>query len=172
MHPLERFADPRTAFLVFACWVCVFVAVLARLGAFSERFLHFGPSSDPRLQADFLGSKVDTWPKACTLYALGFATVCFSSYYKNVVGNWLQNSVRDHKQPFLHEPRRWAYAMATLDPVLGWVNGSLGLFVMMTLQLQFVVPQMLGEVLVTLIAATSFLSQKRAFGVEGRLLPL
>ena len=64
----------------------------------------------------------------------------------------------------MRESRKWAYTMAYVDPILGWMNGTLGFMVIMTLQLQFIIPQMLGEILVTFLTSSHFLSKKKGFG--------
>ena len=58
--------------------------ILRKEGIFSKRFLHFGPSADPETQTEFLGSPVDSWEKVITLYALGFFSVLFSTYYHDI----------------------------------------------------------------------------------------
>jgi len=162
------FGNPQIAFSVFSLWVIVFVVILEFMGAFSDKFMHFGPSNDPKTQTEFLGTKVDTWGKVITLYVLGFFTVCFSTYYNNIVGNWLTNSVKDQKTETLEETKGWSYLMANVDPLLGWINGILGFFVTLTLQLQFIIPQALGEILITILSTNNFLSKKKGFGATSK----
>ena len=170
----DIFGNVKISFMVFSVWVIVFIISLGYMGAFSKKFMHFGPSDDPETQTVFLGSKVDTWGKVITLYILGFLTICFSTYYHQIVGNWLRNTVQDQKTTTVEETKGWAYLMANLDPLLGWINGILGFFVTLTLQLQFIIPQALGEMMVTLLSTNNFLSKKKSFGVTSKtqqLLP-
>lgn len=163
MAILKNVSNPKIAFLTYAAWIVVFIIVLGMAGDFSQKFLHFGPSTDPEIQAEFLGTKVDTWPKVILLYVLGFLSVCFSTYYYDIYGSWSINTVRDHKEKTLKVSKFWAYFMTNMDPILTGLNGILQLFITLTFQLQFIVPQILGELLVTMISSQAFLSQKKKF---------
>ena len=54
-----------------------------------------------------------------------------------------------------------AYLLTILDPLLQHINHILEFFVLLTLQLQFIVPQLLGELFVTIFSAKIFLSKKK-----------
>ena len=158
---LKTFNNPKVAFLIFAIWICIFLIILGGEGIFSKRFLHFGPSDDPETQTEFLGSPVNTWTKVITLYALGFLSICFSTYYRDIFGIWELNSVKDHKEKKINMKKSTAYLLIILDPVLDQINRILEFFVLLTLQLQFIIPQLLGELFVTFFSTKMFLSKKK-----------
>jgi hypothetical protein len=160
---LQLFSNPKVAFTIFAGWIMLLVIILQSMGGFSEKFLHFGPSTDPKTQTEFLGTKVDTWGKVITIYVLGFFSVCFSTYYYDIFGSWLTNSVKDHKEKTLKTSKQTAYFLTILDPFLSHINGILSLFVTLTLQLQFIIPQIIAELLVTVFSSHAFLSKKTKF---------
>ena len=62
--------SPTMALSTFTGWVFVFIIILGFMGAFNERFLHIGPSSDPDTQAEFLGAPIDSWEKGTRLMVL------------------------------------------------------------------------------------------------------
>jgi hypothetical protein len=128
---------PTVALTTFTTWVLIFVFILGFMGAFSKKFMHFGPSTDPETAAEFLGAHIDTWPKVIALYILGFLSSIMSSYYGTVFGAWMMNTVKDHK--------------------------ALELFLTLTLQLQFLIPQILGDIIATILVSRSFLSKKKSF---------
>ena len=154
-------SSPKVAFLVFAIWICIFLIILGGEGIFTKRFLHFGPSDDPETQTEFLGSPVNTWEKVITLYVLGFLSVCFSKYYEDIFGSWEINAVKDEKQKTINMKKGTAYLLTILDPLLEQINKILEFFVLLTLQLQFIVPQLLGQLFVTIFSAKIFLSKKK-----------
>ena len=84
MKLLKLLSNPKIAFIIFATWIVIFIFILKKEGIFTKKFLHFGPSNDPETQTNFLGSPVDSWSKVITLYILGFLTVCFSAYYRDI----------------------------------------------------------------------------------------
>ena len=154
-------SSPKVAFLVFAIWICIFLIILGGEGIFTKRFLHFGPSNDPETQTEFLGSPLNTWNKVITLYVLGFLSVCFSKYYDDIFGSWEINAVKDEKQKTINMKKGTAYLLTILDPLLQHINHILEFFVLLTLQLQFIVPQLLGQLFVTIFSAKIFLSKKK-----------
>ena len=158
---LKLLSDPKIAFLIFAIWIFIFLILLRKEGVFSKKFLHFGPSNDPETQTEFLGSPVNTWEKTITIYILGFLSVCFSTYYHNIFGTWQINSVKDHKEKKINMGKRTAYIITILDPLLGLINKTLEIFVLLTFQLQFIIPQLLGELFVTIFSTRMFLSKKQ-----------
>ena len=160
MALLSFLTDPRTAFSIFAIWIVIFMLTLGGEGIFSNNFMHFGPSSDPVTQTKFLGSPVNTWTKVITIYALGFFSVVFSTYYNDIFGSWITHYVKNHKEPRINMKKGIAYAVLIIDPILETINDTLGFFVLLTLQLQFIIPQLIGHVFVTIFSTKSFLSKK------------
>jgi hypothetical protein len=152
--------SPTAALTTFTGWIFIFIMLLGFMGAFSDKFLHFGPSTDPDTQANFLGKAVDSWEMVILLYILGFLSAVFSTYYHSVFGAWLTNAVRDPKQKNLGMNQTLAYILITLDPIVASTNRILELFVTLTLQLQFLIPQLLGEIISTIFISRSFLSEK------------
>jgi hypothetical protein len=86
-----------------------------------------------------------------------------SSYYGTVFGAWTMNTVRDHKTKTVNMNKKVAYTLITLDPIISNVNSILELFLTLTLQLQFLIPQILGDIIASILVSRSFLSKKKSF---------
>ena len=125
--------------------------------------MHFGPSTDPETATEFLGAHIDTWPKVISLYLLGFLSSIISGYYKTVFGAWMMNTVKDHKVKTVNINRKVTYTLISLDPILTNINSILELFLTLTLQLQFLIPQILGDIIASILVSRSFLSKKKSF---------
>ena len=61
----------------------IFVTIIGTQGAFSKKFMHFGPSKDPKKQTKFLGTKIDTWGKVIMVMSLGFFSTLFTNLKNN-----------------------------------------------------------------------------------------
>ena len=155
--------NPTMALTTFTGWVFTFIIILGLMGAFNTKFLHIGPSTDPKTQAEFLGAPIDTWERVILLYILGFFSAAFSTYYHAVFGAWLTNSVKDPKQRKLGMKHDLANLLITLDPIVSSINRILELFVTLTLQLQFLIPQLLGDIVATIFTSREYLSKKQGF---------
>jgi hypothetical protein len=155
--------SPIMALSSFTGWVFTFIIILGLMGAFNTKFLHIGPSTDPKTQAEFLGAPIDSWERVILLYILGFLSAAFSTYYHAVFGAWLTNSVKDPKQKKLGIKRNIATFLITIDPIVSSINRILEFFVTLTLQLQFLIPQLLGEIVATIFTSREYLSKKQGF---------
>ena len=161
------FTKPKIALATFTTWVAIFVIILGLMGAFSKNFMHFGPSTDPETSTTFLGAPIDTWPKAILLYILGFFSAIISSYYDLVFGAWTINSIRNEKNKNITPiSKKTAEIMLLISPVVANINYILELFLTLTLQLQFILPQLLGDIVASILVSLSFLSKKKKFGKE------
>ena len=167
MQLKKLFTQPKVALGTFTTWVAIFVIILGVMGAFSKNFMHFGPSTDPKLSTTFLGSPIDTWPKAILLYLLGFFSAIISSYYHLAFGAWTINNIRDEKNKDISPiSKKTAKIMLILSPIVSNINHILELFLTLTLQLQFILPQLLGDIVASILVSLSFLSKKKKFGKQ------
>lgn len=89
-----------------------------------------------------------------------------SSYYGTVFGAWTMNTVRDHKTKTVNMNKKVAYTLITLDPIISNVNSILELFLTLTLQLQFLIPQILGDIIASILVSRSFLSKKKVLKID------
>lgn len=156
--------NPTTALSTFTTWVIIFVIILGFMGAFSKKFLHFGPSTDPETATEFLGAHIDSWTKVIALYILGFVSSVMHGYYSTVFGAWMMNSVKDDKAKNIEQTKNTAHILVSLDPIISNINSILELFLTLTLQLQFLLPQILGDIFASIVVSKSFLSKKKSFG--------
>tara|TARA_A100001011_G_scaffold394953_1_gene488587 strand:- start:1818 stop:2321 length:504 start_codon:yes stop_codon:yes gene_type:complete len=167
MQLKKIFTTPQIALGTFTTWVAIFVIILGVMGAFSKKFMHFGPSTDPETSATFLGAPIDTWPKTILLYILGFLSSIISSYYNLVFGAWTINNIHNEKNKDLSPiSKKTAKIMLLISPIASNINHLLELFLTLTLQLQFILPQLLGDILASILVSLSFLNKKRKFGKE------
>ena len=167
MQLKKIFTAPKIALGTFVTWVGIFIIILGMMGAFSKKFMHIGPSSDPETSTSFLGTTIDTWPKAILLYLLGFFSAIISSYYHLVFGSWSINNIRDDKNNDIRPiSKKTAKIMLILHPIVDNINNVLELFLTLTLQLQFILPQLLGDIVASILVSLSFLSKKKKFGKQ------
>lgn len=159
----KKLINPTVALTTFTTWVLIFVFILGFMGAFSKKFMHFGPSTDPETASEFLGAHIDTWPKVIALYILGFISSIMHSYYSTVFGAWMMNTVKDDKTKTVNMNRKIAYTLISIDPIISNINSILELFLTLTLQLQFLIPQLLGDLVASILVSHAYLKKKKSF---------
>ena len=113
-------------------------------GAF-KTFFAFGP--DPSVR--FLGVSMDTWNKVLLVYAVGFISSLLQGYYETVMYDFIHSKLWN---PAYREripvSKRWAQTIVTVEPLLEWMLSIVQFFITMTMRFQFILPQLLGQIVI------------------------
>jgi len=162
MHSIRNYlVNPVVALSSFVLWVLIFITILGSMGAFSTKFTHFGPSTDQEMAIVFLGTHINSWYKVITLYVLGFFSSMISTYSSTVYNNWKTNTVGDQKTKELKLKKWLSHLLVIIAPIVYNINGILELFITLTLQLQFLLPQLLGNIIASIYISNSYLATKK-----------
>lgn len=142
----RTFFEPRVAFCLFVFFMVGYMLFLDEEGAFNN-FFAFGP--DPGIR--FLGMSMDTWSKVLLVYAVGFISSLLQGYYQTVMFDFIHSKLWNpaYKER-IPVSKRWAQMIVTVEPLLNWMLSIVQFFVTMTMRFQFIVPQLLGQLLIDL----------------------
>lgn len=153
-------SDPRVSLILYTVWIIILVLSLYMLGIFEDKdFFQFGPSNDD----SFLGRAINTWPKVIILYLISFFTASFNTYYGSVYGTWIYNQVKDTERKYLQVSKNEAKLMTVLSPVITGVNEIVGIFILLTKQIQYILPQILGDIFVSILTSHRYIDKKTKF---------
>lgn len=111
-------------------------------GGFAGNFMTFGPS-DSR----FMMMKLDTWPKVIILYVVSFLSAMMTTYYDNVMETNIHSYIWNPSVKKVPFSRTWTYIIVFLEPIFMEILGLITLLASLTLQLQFLLPEILGSML-------------------------
>lgn len=146
MNLVQLLINPTNALVVFCVILCIALIMLDDEGAFSKKFTHFGPGTD----VTFLHIKLDTWSKVYIVYAISFVVAFLQTYYHE----FIQEEFIDSRfiNPAVTE-KLPATATATKvilasNPIITWILDIITVFITMTMQLQFVLPQLIATMCV------------------------
>lgn len=138
--------NPINAFVVFSVFLVGYIIFLNEEDAFSKKFLNFGPSEDTY----FLNMKLNTWTKVITVYLVSFFTSIILAYYTNVssqfIGQYLYNPAITH----IKGSKTVTLFIVTFEQVLFAVLSLINFFTKTVMELQFLIPQLLGLIVVNL----------------------
>lgn len=154
---LEMILDPRVAIVIFLIYCIAYIIVLDEEGYLSANFLSFGPS---KTAATFAGVSLDTWGKVLAVYGISFATSLVSGYYEiSYVSNFMEKLI----DPELRVPFGFSttISLVSVDKIVRAILNIINIFVIMTQQLQFIVPGLIANIIVAWIDATYLLGQKK-----------
>jgi predicted anti-sigma-YlaC factor YlaD len=150
--------QPRYGLIIFIVILVAYLVFLDKEHAFKKKVLNFGPSPDSR----FLNIQLDTWGKVITVYIVAFASALVNSYYTNITSlyvNWVLLNPA-YKDPIKHS-KFWSRILVSFDPIITAIMAALQFFVTLTMELQYILPQMIGSLIVTIPINLSSLKGKR-----------
>ena len=157
---LKLLGDPRISLLVYTAWILILLISLHLLGITNDtQFFNFGPSENDT----FLGNSINTWTKVIILYLISFFTSAFNTYYGSVYGTWFFNQVKDTERNYLDVSKKQAKLMTIIAPIVTGINDIVGIFILLTQELQYILPQILGEVIVSVITSHKYINKKKKF---------
>ena len=137
--------EPRIAFSLFVIFIGTYLIILDKEGAFTKNFLTYGPSDD----SEFLNMPLNTWHKVHVVYALAFFSSLLTTYYNNVsydhIHAYVWNPLFTGK---INVPKGWVTLITLSEPILYSFLNIINLFINLTGQLQFIVPSILGNLIV------------------------
>ena len=154
----DFFFEPRVALVVFVVFIISYLILLDEEGTFADKFLNFGPSHHTK----FLNMSVNTWEKAIIVYMLAFVTSLLTSYYGTVMYDFIHSKVFNPAfKDTIDVPKNWVLAIVSLDPILFWILGIIQFFINLTMELQFIVPQLIGTAIIDISYAYLKVSQNK-----------
>lgn len=155
---LEIFLNPFYATFIFLIVIITTLILLDEEGAF-KKFLHFGPSED----AKFINIKLNTWPKVILVYFISFITAILQKYFSNViVGSFIRGRLMNPSFKKMDIDKYQASIIIYLYPICSWLLTIVIFFVTLTMKLQFLIPYLLGSMIINYIY-NFYLLEKKIF---------
>jgi len=138
---------PKISFLIFLFFLIGYLILLDEEGAFKNNFLKFGP--DPNTK--FLGMAMNTWEKVILVYFISFFSSLLQTYSSTAMFNFIYLKLWNpaYKKK-INLTKTWAQLIASVEPLLTWVLAIIQFFCSMTMQLQYLIPQFLGQALTSI----------------------
>ena len=142
-HQIDIF-EPFHALLIFLIGLLVLLVILDLEGAFDD-FMKFGPDDD----AHFLKIKLDTWPKVIVVYMISFLCAILQQYYSMVINKgFISSHILNPKFVKMQTNKERAKFIIYLYPICLWALNIVTFFVTLTMKLQFLIPYLLGSMVV------------------------
>lgn len=142
----KLFFKPSIAFLIMVVFITMYLCILMINHAFdSANFLQFGPSNNLK----FIGMTLDTWDKVYVMYFLGFFATLLQQYYGVVMYDFIHSKLWN---PAFHDkikvPRHIVILITFCGPIMEAILRIIQFCVTMTMQLQFLLPELLAIMIV------------------------
>uniref|UniRef100_A0A6C0JZC1 Uncharacterized protein n=1 Tax=viral metagenome TaxID=1070528 RepID=A0A6C0JZC1_9ZZZZ len=158
---MDFFFNPKVALCIFVVFLVSYVIFLDEEGAFSESFLHFGPGTSEKNMTTFFNIKLDTWSKVGILYVVGFISSMLTTYYNTVIDQNIDSYIWNRAIKKVPYSKTWTYFIVILEPIFFQLLEIIQLFEVLTLQLQFIIPQFIGAYIAEVPFTIQMLSTKK-----------
>jgi hypothetical protein len=156
----DFFFHPVTALMVFTIFIFVYLMFLDESGAFSEKFLHFGPGTTEQNTAKFIGMPMNTWQKVIMLYIIGFFISFIKTYYDSVINDKVYSYIFNKALSEIPLKRLHTYLIILSDPLLKGIIDIVQIFTIFAGQLQFILPQLIGQYVARIPFVLNILGEK------------
>ena len=141
------FYNPTTAFFIFLIFVTGYLIFLDEEGAFQKKFLHFGPSTDPKIQTKFINMKLDTWKKVILVYVISLLSAVIQAYYGNVVSQFIHQHLWNPAVKKIEGSKVITLTIITFEQIIWTAVSVITFFTNMTMQVQFIIPSLIGSMI-------------------------
>ena len=162
---MNRLADflsnPKTILGISLLFFTVYITFIWEEGGFSQQFLHFGPGTSDENTTQFLGIVLDTWPKVGLMYLAGFISSLMSTYYMYAMQNNLHSYIWNRAITDVPFSKRWTYIVIVSEPFFYQILGIISFFTSLTLQVQFIIPQFIGSLIIEIPFSLQRLREKK-----------
>jgi hypothetical protein len=159
-HLTDLLSNPKTILGISILFFTGYITFIWEEGGFSQQFLHFGPGTSDENTTQFLGIVLDTWSKVGLMYLAGFVSSLMSTYYNYAMQNNLHSYIWNRaitKVPF---SKRWTYVIIFSEPFFYQILGIISFFTSLTMQLQFIIPQFIGSLIMEIPFSLQRLREK------------
>lgn len=145
----------RQSLYVIVAWViCMGTGIV--LGQPKETFFQWGPNDD----AVFAGIIVNTWAKYIGIVVFAVISQCCESYVNSNLVPWVTNVVQDHKTEVIHMTWMQVMSIRLIHLCFEWMSSIAEILFLFTMQLQFFVFLMIGDMTVKMWRTSVYIRGK------------
>jgi hypothetical protein len=142
----DTFFHPFTSVFIMISFLTAYMSFLFYEHAFDKNhFLRFGPSKD----LTFVGMDIDTWPKVYMIMGISFFSALLVEYHATVMYDFIHSKVWNpaykEKMPIGKSATMF---LITIDPLIAFLLRIMQFYVTMTMQLQFILPELIATALI------------------------
>lgn len=157
---VKTLSSPKTILAISGTYVILYMAFIGMEGGFSSQFLHFGPGTTDENTAVFIGIKLDSWSKVILLYFISFVSSLMSTYYTYAMSNNLHSYIWNRAIKRVPFSKKWTYIVIIAEPFIMQLLSITQFFMNLTVQLQFIIPQFLGSIIIEVPFTIQILKEK------------
>lgn len=144
----------KTGTIVAGGWSLCIIIGLSLIKVDSEsNFLCWGPSD-----VQFAGFKVNTWMRWAIVMIYSILSQVSYSVISSTISPYISNVIRDHKTPIEEKGTLiQAQSIVFVYTLYSWLTSILDVFLWITLQVQYIIPALLTDLLLTIYFTNTYM---------------
>jgi hypothetical protein len=155
--------NPFIILIIIFSFTLAFFLSQSLTSGFGHNFLSFGPTNDINGNASlFIGIKLDSWKTVITAYLIIFITAVIDIYFNTSIITLSNNidyiSLLNNVIPI---SKMWTYILFIIRPLFLCLLYIIKFYATATLQIQYILPQLLGSYLINIPNVFNWLSGKK-----------
>lgn len=159
---INFFTNPMVAVIIMFLFLLTFFLAQGLTTGLGYNFLSFGPTKDEKGRYTvFMGITLKAWKDVVLAYFIIFISTFFQIYYNNTVSNNLQSYAFNPAVKIIPFSKFWTYFVLLVDPLISIMLYVIRFHATATLQLQYIIPQILGSILINLPFILNWLCCKK-----------
>ncbi len=105
---------------------------------------------------------LDSWDKVILVYVIGFFSSLLTTYYSTVSYDFIHSFIWNPAYTkTIPVSKWWTSLIVTLEPILYWTLGILNFFINLTMELQYIIPKFIGNMIVNVPYGLYKVNQKK-----------
>lgn len=150
--------------ILTSSWTFIIAFFLIFISNQNSSFLTFGPSND----CIFFNFNINTWSKWSFVIIYSFFSQFINSIINSTLYPFITNVIRDHKTPW-NGSVFYAQMIALTYKLYHWLNDICDLFLILTFQLQFWIPALIADIIVSLWTTADYLENKQLINIYNNI---
>lgn len=145
--------------IIIIVWLGCFISIFIYLCyEYNSNFFHLGPGNNIL----FLNFTVDNWLKWSFIMSYSFFSQFISSFVSSSLSPFITNVIRDHKCEW-NESILNAQLIILIYKLYSWFHDICEIFLVLTLQLQFYLPALIADLIVSFITTRNYIINKNNY---------
>jgi len=153
--------DPKTAIYTYVFWTIIVIMFGFYFNIFTKEFIRIGPAKKGEKPVMFMGQEIKTKKEICAIMLYSFINQLISNYNGSIVGPWRTNIIQDPKTDVINMSKKSLIYLTNLDNIFGWFNYIINLAMILTMEMQFIIPKIFASVIIENISNLRYIADKK-----------
>lgn len=137
--------NPATALIILLVFITVFFLVKGLVEGFENNFTSFGPTNKKDgTPTTFMGIALTSWSRVSIVYIIVFIATLLKSYYSIVISRTFNPFINSFTKSYIPFKPIITYLVIALDPLIQTLLYIISFYATATLQIQYIIPQLLA----------------------------